>query len=85
MLSCIILYLKYTLQTNHLIFPLMLVAVPCEIQKIFSPLVKVEMKLKLFFFSRCWKVSHFPTDKFLLSLVKWESWYVLMLKMEIAS
>lgn len=35
MLSYIILYLKYTLQTNALIFPLMLVAVPCEIRKFF--------------------------------------------------
>lgn len=45
-----VLYLKYTLHAKDLIFPLVLVAVPREIQKCFSLLVKVEMKLQLFFF-----------------------------------
>lgn len=50
MLLYIIICLKYTLQTKDLIFPLVLVTVPCEIQKCFSLLVKVETKLQLYFF-----------------------------------
>lgn len=70
MLLRIILYLEYTLQTKDSIFHLVLVAVPCESQKCFLLPVKVETKLQLFFLGCCWKVSHFPTDKFLLFLVK---------------